>query len=175
MADTWSDAEDRYIREQVAEGASAGQIAQAMKGRSRNAILGRIHRLRKADGAADRPTIVASRRPGSVGSRKSAKLPGSSSTRTPHLPSKPSASRRERVPALPPVPMICEGVTFLDAVDRERCLHFIGNPYSPDGPDMPVCGAERAGVLKTRYCAYHLYSQTDHAALAAQRERRRAA
>ncbi len=175
MADTWSEEEDRYIRQHTQEGFSASEIASALKGRSRNAVLGRIDRLRKADIKAGRDPIVPARRRGSTGLRKSAKLPSSSSTRTPHLPSKPSASRRERIPALPPVPMICEGVTFLDAVDRERCLHFIGNPYSPDGPDMPVCGAERAGVLHTRYCAYHLYSQTDHAALAAQRERRRAA
>ncbi len=175
MADYWSGDEDRYIREQVRAGASAGDLAKALTGRSRSAILGRIYRLRKADMAANRPPLVAPRRPGSTGSRSSAKLPDFASTRTPHLPSKPSASRRERVPALPPVPMICEGVTFLDAVDRERCLHFIGNPYSPDGPDMPVCGAERAGVPRTRYCDYHLYSQTDHAALAAQRERRKAA
>lgn len=47
-------------------------------------------------------------------------------------------------------------ITFLDAVVRHRCLYFAGDWYGADGPDMPVCGAERsAEPLETRYCRRH--------------------
>jgi len=58
-------------------------------------------------------------------------------------------------------------VRYLDALFADRCLHFVGDPYGPSGPDMPVCGAERAeGVLGTRYCRRHLVSQHQARAVA---------
>lgn len=51
-------------------------------------------------------------------------------------------------------------ITFLAAVMTDRCLHYACDWFAPDGPDMPVCGAERAqDVLHTRYCRRHLISQ----------------
>jgi hypothetical protein len=50
--------------------------------------------------------------------------------------------------------------TFLDAMLAGRCLHYVGDPFGPDGPDMPVCGAERAqNVIETRYCRRHLIGE----------------
>ena len=48
-------------------------------------------------------------------------------------------------------------MAFLDAVLGNRCLHFVGDPLSVDGPGMPVCGAERAAFAPphNRYCARH--------------------
>ncbi|MDX8513564.1 GcrA family cell cycle regulator [Mesorhizobium captivum] len=47
-------------------------------------------------------------------------------------------------------------IAFLDAVMRNRCLYFAGEWQTPDGPDMPVCGAERAAEpIETRYCRRH--------------------
>ena len=51
-------------------------------------------------------------------------------------------------------------MTFLDAVNRNRCLYFADEPMAPAGPDMPVCGAHRAEHPKlTRYCPRHQRSQ----------------
>lgn len=51
-------------------------------------------------------------------------------------------------------------VSFADAVERGRCLHFIGDPFGPDGPAMPVCGGQRAAEpVRGRYCPYHQRSQ----------------
>jgi hypothetical protein len=51
---------------------------------------------------------------------------------------------------------------FGDAVELGRCLHFVGDPFSDDGPGMPVCGAERAqdAGYDNRYCRPHLISCT---------------
>lgn len=48
-------------------------------------------------------------------------------------------------------------IGFLDAIMQDRCLFFAGDPHSPPGPGMPVCGAERAaGEAETRYCRKHM-------------------
>ena len=41
----WTDEEEQRLREQVAQGLSAAQIAVSFPGKSRNAILGKAHRL----------------------------------------------------------------------------------------------------------------------------------
>jgi hypothetical protein len=56
--------------------------------------------------------------------------------------------------------LVLKPTTFLDAVNADRCLYFADNPMSEDGPDMPVCGAERAHEpANTRYCPYHVKRQ----------------
>ena len=52
-------------------------------------------------------------------------------------------------------------VAFIDALFADTCLHFVGNPMSAGGTDMPVCGAARMqdAPLHNRYCRRHFHSQ----------------
>lgn len=48
---------------------------------------------------------------------------------------------------------------FAEAMTLDRCLHFVGDWLTPDGPDMPVCGAERSlSAYPIPYCARHARS-----------------
>jgi GcrA cell cycle regulator len=74
-------------------------------------------------------------------------------------PAKAGGLQSERWPAAQalanlPAPL---AIAFLEAVERGRCLHFVGDPLGVDGPGMPVCGAERAqdAPFHNRYCARH--------------------
>lgn len=68
------------------------------------------------------------------------------------------------VPSLPPIStdhaLALIPMSFLEAIDRDRCLYFADDAMAPAGPDMPVCGAGRAHAPpQTRYCRRHLRSQ----------------
>lgn len=70
---------------------------------------------------------------------------------------------------LPPAPIPeppAHPMPFSQAVDEERCLWFAGEAYGPNGPDMPVCGGERADIPGTRYCLHHLRRQAQDKAAA---------
>ncbi|KQU77727.1 hypothetical protein ASD12_18175 [Mesorhizobium sp. Root102] len=144
----WSQAEIETLRRLAGEGFSASQIGAKM-GRGRNSIIGKIHRLHGDGGRLTRP--AGNDRP------------------------KREAPRRTRPAPRPPKPVLvferpqvyvpCASlpatlpVAFLDAVTAKKCLHFIGDPFGPDGPDMPVCGAERSEAAGTvPYCRRHFNS-----------------
>ena len=168
------------------EGLSAGQISgllSRLRGAavSRNAIIGLVHRnaalaaigferrgpRRTPNSVAPRPAAARSKptartdpRPAMAGPSAVERLfgapaapgaPGASvAPVAPPGPVAPAAARAERQAVAPPP------IGFLEAVDRGRCLFFAGDPLGESGPDMPVCGAERAHDLaNTRYCRRH--------------------
>ncbi len=175
----WHPSEMTKLRELTAKGLSAGVIAAQLNrqfgnGRSRNAVIGKIVRGKGQYGRLLRPSGI-----GTHG------VPHGKADTKPHSAAS-SLGRAEQtgaaVPRAAPVTLPamesdavimtispdCKGysvpatrpVRFLDALFADSCLHFVGDVYSPAGPDMPVCGAERAqGVLGTRYCCRHLASQ----------------
>lgn len=70
------------------------------------------------------------------------------------------AARRqagERVAARRLTRPVTAAATFLHAATEGLCLHYVGDPMSAGGPDMPVCGAPRdpAGPINNRYCCRH--------------------
>ncbi|WP_050596592.1 GcrA family cell cycle regulator [Mesorhizobium ciceri] len=151
----WSQAEIDTLRKLTGEGLSASQIGTKM-GRSRNAIIGKILRL---NGAGGHLTV----RPIKAGDGRPVRRPAPCRPRPPKLAfvaAKPVFERpqpyvpAQNLPATLPV-------GFLDAVNARKCLHFVGDPFSSDGPEMPVCGAERseaAGAVP--YCRRHFASAT---------------
>lgn len=163
----WQPSELVKLKELAGQGLSAGLIAahlnrQFGNGRSRSAVLGKIHRGRGQYGQLahqpgfrldGKPRVKSGPKPGSVkvsvaGSGRAVSRPEPVKIVT-VSPDCKSFS----VPATRPM-------RFVDAMIADRCLHFVGDLYGPAGPDMPVCGAERAeGVLGTRYCRRHLASQ----------------
>ncbi|MGB3415751.1 MAG: GcrA family cell cycle regulator [Mesorhizobium sp.] len=179
----WYPSEMAKLRELTAKGLSAGVIAAQLNrqfgnGRSRNAVIGKLMRGNGKFGrltprstyaattnveikTAVRPTPKPQSAASSLGraDQTGAAIPRAAPVTLPATP--PDAviltvspdCKSYSVPATRPV-------RFLDALFADRCLHFVGDIYSPGGPDMPVCGAERAqGVLGTRYCCRHLASQ----------------
>jgi GcrA cell cycle regulator len=163
----WSHSELDRLAVLAADGRTASQIADLLceefgTDRSRNAVLGRMMRsgiksesslVRGASGtrhaSAPKKTLAVSRRVSSRAGRAGAAPPHPVAPAAPYVPP-------ANLPATLPV-------TFAEAMFSGRCLHFVGDPYSPDGADMPVCGAERAQFApdRNRYCRRHLESSHD--------------
>lgn len=172
----WTPEEIERLEQLTRDGLSASQIATVLcrefdTGRTRNSVIGKIMRgkgrygkLRpqsprrassRATGLRARPSHL--RQALAFDSNKGkARLPKDPSPR-PAQPA-PIVAAPEPLPASVPTPL---PMTFLEAVLADRCLHFVGDPLGPDGPDMPVCGAERAQDAHhdNRYCCRHLTSR----------------
>ena len=153
----------------AADGLTASQIAEFLceefgTERSRNAVIGRMLRSgipstsgqgssRKRRAPTPKKTLTVSRRASSRAGKAGAAPPHFAAPAAPYVPP-------ANLPATLPV-------TFAEAMLAGRCLHFVGDPYSPDGADMPVCGAERAQFAPdgNRYCRRHM--ESSHEARAA--------
>lgn len=150
MTGFWTPAREQELTDLVAGGKSAAQIAVVL-GCSRNAVIGKVLRGKGRFGMLDG---WASRR-GRVEVRPRTPKP------VVDAPSLAPADLPPAAPSLPaPIPEPpAHPMPFSQAVDEDRCLWFAGEAYGPNGPDMPVCGGERADIPGTRYCLHHLRRQ----------------
>lgn len=165
----WTEPEMARLKELVEKEMSASQIAAALcrefgSGRTRNSVIGKIKRgngrwgrLAREGRAPNRrplrPAVPARSRPVAVSAQSPSPVP------VPAPPPQPVDG--PVVPVDPPAPLPATApMRFIDAVFADRCLHFVGDPLGPDGPDMPVCGAERAqhAHRDNRYCSLHIAS-----------------
>ncbi|MER8503835.1 GcrA family cell cycle regulator [Mesorhizobium sp. M1142] len=156
----WSADDLQALRELAGQGLSAAQIAARLPGdRSRNAVIGKLKRGKGSHGALlgqPKNQAIGRATPKSEKPVKRKYRPVRRAVMAPSIEApverlfeaKPVAN----LPATLPM-------TFLNAVMANRCLHYACDWFAPDGPDMPVCGAERADVLETRYCRRHLLSE----------------
>ncbi len=173
--DAWSAEHLAIVKRMVAEEKSAGDIGKVI-GKSRNAVIGKILRMggqlgrlspratqKSTKRAASAPKLRT--KPSLAATAKDWDSPpanpsdiGAPPRRRPDAENKPSVSSLPTIAsdhALALIPM-----TFLEAVNGNRCLYFADAPMDPAGPDMPVCGAHRAEHPKmTRYCPRHQRSQ----------------
>ncbi|AEH88172.1 GcrA family cell cycle regulator [Mesorhizobium opportunistum] len=151
----WTQDEIHTLRKLTGEGLTASQIGARM-GRSRNAIIGKILRL---NGAGGHLTV----RPIKAGDGRPVRRPAPCRPRPPKLAfvaAKPVFERPQPYVPVANLPATLP-VAFLDAVTAKKCLHFVGDPFGPDGPDMPVCGADRSEAAGTvPYCRRHYGSST---------------
>lgn len=142
----WTPARENHLAALVRKGLPASKIGEAL-GCSRNAVVGKVMRgqgrFGKLDGWAGRRhrADVPARKSEPAVRRRLVTKPAPGAAPVP-------APAPARQPAPPPAP-----IPFLQAIDEGRCLWFAGEAFGPNGPDMPVCGDERAGA--GRYCARH--------------------
>ncbi|RUV98287.1 hypothetical protein EOA88_00160 [Mesorhizobium sp. M5C.F.Ca.IN.020.14.1.1] len=163
----WSAADLQALRDLAGQGLSAAQIAARLPGeRSRNAVISKLKRGKGSFGAL-------------LGQPKNQAI-GRATPKTETPPKRKYRPVRRVIAIAPPIEAPIERlfetepvanlpatlpITFLEAVMTDRCLHYAGSPFDPDGPDMPVCGAARArDVLGTRYCRLHLIAKRQVAA-----------
>lgn len=177
MSAAWTIAEIDHLQSLARQGFSAGQIAARLgNGRSRNAVIGKLGRnqIALANARRDMPRPArknathelidgADREVRARLDQKKAgvKLPSRAGGTGAAKP--PLAAPVVPDPVVPAAPVYLPAtlpMTFLDAMFAGRCLHFVGDPYGPDGPTMPVCGAERAfdKTGRERFCTRHYQS-----------------
>lgn len=150
MSRFWTPQREQALADLVAKGWSASQIGDEL-GCTRNAVIGKVLRGKGRFGALDGRSgrrAPAEARPRPVQQKALVDAPSLAPAELPAEAPAPAA-------ALPPA----RPISFLQAVDEERCLWFAGTFHDPDGPNMPVCGGERADIPGTRYCLHHLRRQ----------------
>jgi GcrA cell cycle regulator len=172
--------EERLVRltELAGRGHSAGQIASLLSREfsepvSRNAVVGKLLRGKGLYGKLLLParSRVSVGRTGAATPPQAVPVRSSSASCAAGAPAGRAIPRGGQSPARPaavanlPAPL---PIGFFEAVEAGRCLHFIGDPMGVAGPDMPVCGAERAegAPFHNRYCRRHRASQYQARAVA---------
>ncbi|MET0181782.1 MAG: GcrA family cell cycle regulator [Caulobacterales bacterium] len=138
----WTDERVSLLRKLWTEGLSASQIAKQLGGVTRNAVIGKVHRLGLAGRAtpsrpAKRPVRVARPRP--------AASPTAPRLRPPMAPGLPPVI----IPHLEPLPLDNgQNVTVLTLTDR-MCKFPIGDPTDAD---FAFCGRDSCNGP---YCSDH--------------------
>jgi GcrA cell cycle regulator len=154
---TWTDERVELLKKLWAEGLSASQIAAELGGVTRNAVIGKVHRLglsgREKPAAnpalkarKPRPAPAAKTRPSPMMFRSSGAL---ALRPTP-------AERPYAMPSAEPaqvvelVPLVCERVTLME-LREHMCRWPLGDPGRED---FRFCGA-RSNPGSGPYCPHH--------------------
>lgn len=135
---SWTDDRVEVLKKLWLEGLSASQIAKQLGGVTRNAVIGKVHRLGLSGRAApSQPARAVLRAP-----------------RPPRPPSQPAIRREAHVPAHPrPEPVRLyqpeePGTATVLTLGAHMCKWPIGDPSSDD---FTFCGRRAEGA----YCAEH--------------------
>jgi hypothetical protein len=147
---------------------SAGEIAARLSAQrgtplSRNAVIGIVLRNRVLNAIGFSRGARQTRLRGGAPVKAGAALP----PRPPRPRAEPKAAPPRAImlaaPAPKPLPfagraadIVVVPLPFLRAATEKRCLFYVGDAMSPDGPDMPVCGCLRQTASRKPYCALHL-------------------
>jgi GcrA cell cycle regulator len=163
MSDTtWSDERVELLKKLWTDGLSASQIAAEMGGVTRNAVIGKVHRLGLSGRAKSTTSTVARqpvRKPSSphrLSSRptqhRGASGGGTQGNAALKMDASPQASPDAAPQAAPVenvvVPM-SERVTIME-LRESMCRWPMGDPTTPD---FRYCGAKSDG--SSPYCTYH--------------------
>ncbi len=134
----WSDDRVTTLSKLWLEGLSASQVARQLGGVTRNAVIGKVHRLGLADrGKASAPTRVARVRPPRAARPSRQVTPARR---------QPAAPQSVTAPiAVPEAPGLVRDLRHLGA---HACKWPIGDPKSEA---FSFCGAQASG----RYCGGH--------------------
>jgi GcrA cell cycle regulator len=145
---TWSDDRVELLKKLWSDGLSASQIAAEMGGVTRNAVIGKVHRL-------------------GLSGRGKASTPGVQRARKPRVAAPPAATRlnvalaprpAQPRPAAAPVPELLEEEVVVPLSERvtimelreSMCRWPLGDPTTPE---FRFCGAK--SITGLPYCTYH--------------------
>ena len=140
----WDDERVELLKKLWAEGLSASQIASKMGGVTRNAVIGKVHRL----GLSGRATPAKPKR-GCSTSNISASAAVTKSTPTPTTTSLPSAPEPEFTA---PIILDTGDLTTVATLQRNMCKWPVGDPATDD---FHFCG--QSTQPGKSYCAYHAH------------------
>lgn len=127
---SWTDERVEKLKELWTEGMSASQIAKVLGGVTRNAVIGKVHRL----GLSNRGPGAGEESKPADPAPKAKAAPRSSAAPEPAEPAPASASDREEAAAQPPVP----------AQTVRRTVPVIRDATQPRAPGAPTPEEEAA-------------------------------
>jgi GcrA cell cycle regulator len=149
----WPEDKERRLRQLWAEGWSASQIAERIGGVSRNAVIGKLHRM----------GLVEAKRPGAKRAPPRATKPKSVTWQ----PKKPKA---EDVPYREPPPDVpAEKRVKHNDLEAHHCRWPCGDPKETD---FGFCGEQK--IPGQAYCRGHLEKATETVEMRRARSRRKA-
>ena len=137
----WDDERVELLKKLWAEGLSASQIASKMGGVTRNAVIGKVHRL----GLSGRATPAKPKR-------------GTSSETTTTFPVEKPSITKTSLPSAPepeftaPIILDTGDLTTVATLQRNMCKWPVGDPATDD---FHFCGQSTAPGKS--YCAYHAH------------------
>lgn len=136
MSASWSEERVATLERLWKDGLSASQIAANLGGVTRNAVIGKVHRLGLTGRAA--PHVPGAGRPDQRRERRG------------RLPSRPPPARRlDARPAIEAAPLPQTGLATVVSVRRDECRWPLGEPKDPG---FCLCGRPRE---RGAYCAAH--------------------
>jgi len=150
---SWTDERVELLRKLWLEGLSASQIANELaNGISRNAVIGKVHRLGLA-GRAKAPSTASPRAPRIRPTRHAApRMAGVATRGNTALALKPQhLAIAEPEPIEEIVIPISERVTIME-LREAMCRWPLGDPATPE---FRFCGAKKPATATGPYCAYH--------------------
>ena len=160
---TWTDDRVELLKKLWADGLSASQIAGELGGITRNAVIGKVHRL-GLSGRAKAPSSSVPRqrkpRAPSMFRPQRAMMRGNTALAMPAYDYEPEPEP-ELIENIIPIGQRC---TLLE-LDQEKCHWPIGDPAQPD---FFFCGGKTN--TGTPYCGYH--GRVAYQPPAARRDRR---
>ena len=161
---TWTDERVELLKKLWADGLSASQIAGELGGITRNAVIGKVHRL-GLSGRAKAPSssVPRQRKPRAPSMFRASRPMMRGNTALAHMPAYDYEPESEPEPIENIIP-IGQRCTLLE-LDQEKCHWPIGDPGQPD---FFFCGGKT--TTGTPYCGYH--GRVAYQPPAARRDRR---
>ncbi|MGO4573252.1 GcrA family cell cycle regulator [Microvirga sp. 2TAF3] len=151
---TWTDERVELLKKLWTDGLSASQIAAELGNVTRNAVIGKVHRLGLSGRAKDKAASPASQRP-----RKVARAPSAPAPIAPQNRSNVVIAPIPRPPVVEEEPEIMieddlaipmsERVTIMD-LRESMCRWPMGDPTKPE---FRFCGAR--SITGLPYCTHH--------------------
>jgi len=150
---TWTEERVEILTSLWKEGLSAAEIARELGGVTRNAVIGKIHRLRLSGKApshgAPRKKAPAARKPRTRPARRPVTQGATALKAQPHARPAPAPKARPRVATLVKAPQKGKISNIMD-LNRNTCRWPIGDPGDTD---FAYCGCHAPDG--SPYCAEH--------------------
>ncbi len=145
----WTDERVETLKKLWSEGHSASQIAKQLGGVTRNAVIGKVHRLGLSGRAT--PSRPVKRPPRLARPKPRVQADGSVVTPKPAAPkvAVTTAAEKEAVVSLPPMPLADGEAATIVTLRDSMCKWPIGDPADPK---FAFCGRK---ATSGPYCAEH--------------------